>query len=47
MPATLIWAALVVGLVLVSIVTGLLGLVIIFPLLGHATWHAYTAVRGA
>jgi uncharacterized membrane protein len=46
MPATLVWAALVVGLVLVSLATGLLGLIIIFPLLGHATWHAYLAVRG-
>ncbi|WIY52373.1 DUF2189 domain-containing protein [Devosia sp. YIM 151766] len=46
LPATLVWAALVVGLVLISIATGLVGLVIIFPLLGHATWHAYIAVRG-
>ena len=46
MPATLVWAALVVGLVLVSILTGLAGLILIFPLLGHATWHAYVAVRG-
>ncbi|SMQ68707.1 Uncharacterized membrane protein [Devosia lucknowensis] len=45
-PATLVWAALVVALVLFSIGTGLLALVIIFPLLGHATWHAYVAVRG-
>lgn len=41
----LIWAALVVGLVIVSLLTGFLGLIIIFPLLGHATWHAYLAVR--
>ena len=46
MPATLVWAALVVGLVLVSVATGLVGLIVIFPLLGHATWHAYVAVRG-
>lgn len=46
MPATLVWAALVVGLTLVSIATGLVALIIIFPLLGHATWHAYVAVRG-
>lgn len=45
-PATLVWAALVVGLVLLSLATGLVGLVVIFPLLGHATWHAYLAVRG-
>ncbi|MBE7733548.1 DUF2189 domain-containing protein [Devosia faecipullorum] len=46
MPATLVWAVLVVGLVLVSIATGLVGLIVIFPLLGHATWQAYLAVRG-
>ncbi|MCP8884480.1 DUF2189 domain-containing protein [Devosia sp. XJ19-1] len=45
MPATMVWAILVVGLVLVSLATGLLGLILIFPLLGHATWHAYVAVR--
>ncbi|MBJ3783148.1 DUF2189 domain-containing protein [Devosia sediminis] len=44
-PATLVWAALVVALVLVSLATGLLALIVIFPLLGHATWHAYLAVR--
>jgi len=46
MPATLVWAALVVLLILVGIATGLVGLILIFPLLGHATWHAYMAVRG-
>lgn len=45
MPATLVWAVLVVGLVLVSIATGLVGLIVIFPLLGHATWQGYLAVR--
>ncbi|ODT77965.1 MAG: hypothetical protein ABS76_25465 [Pelagibacterium sp. SCN 64-44] len=46
MPATLLWAMVVVGLVLVSVASGLVGLIIVFPLLGHATWHAYLAVRG-
>ncbi len=27
------------------LVVGLLGLILVFPLLGHATWHAYKAVR--
>ena len=40
-PALLLWAALIVCLVLVGFVTWLLGMVIILPLLGHATWHAY------
>jgi uncharacterized membrane protein len=40
-PAMLVWAGLIAGLVLLGFVTGLLGMVIIFPLLGHATWRAY------
>lgn len=41
----LTWAAIVVGLFLLSVSTAFLGLVIVFPLLGHATWHAYRAIR--
>lgn len=40
-PAMLIWAALIAGLIVLGFVTGLLGMVVIFPLLGHATWRAY------
>lgn len=41
----LIWAAIVLVLFLLSVVTGFVGLIIVFPWLGHATWHAYRAVR--
>ena len=41
----LIWAAIVLVLFLLSLATGMLGLIVIYPLLGHATWHAYTAVQ--
>ena len=41
----LIWAVIVLALFLVSLATGMLGLIVIYPLLGHATWHAYRAVR--
>ena len=41
----LIWGAIVVGLFVVALLTGLLGLIVIFPLLGHATWHAYRSIR--
>jgi len=41
----LIWAAIVLVLFLISLATGMLGLIVIYPLLGHATWHAYRAVR--
>jgi uncharacterized membrane protein len=41
----IVWGAIVLVLFVVSVATGLVGLVVIFPLLGHATWHAYEAVR--
>ncbi len=41
----LTWGAIVLGLFLISVATGLLGLVVIFPWLGHATWHAYKEMR--
>ncbi len=39
------WGAIVLVLFIVSIATLLIGLIVIFPLLGHATWHAYRAMR--
>jgi len=39
------WGAIVLGLFLVSLAAGLLGLIVVFPLLGHGTWHAYHAIR--
>jgi uncharacterized membrane protein len=44
-PVMIAWGAIVLVLFLASIATGLLGLVVIFPLLGHATWHSYRALR--
>jgi uncharacterized membrane protein len=41
LPAMLVWATLIASLVFIGFVTGLLGMVVIFPLLGHATWRAY------
>ena len=41
LPAMLVWAALIVTLVALGFATFLLGMIIVFPLLGHATWHAY------
>ena len=37
----LIWALLIVVLAALGFATIFLGLVVIFPWLGHATWHAY------
>jgi uncharacterized membrane protein len=39
--ALLLWAALIAGLVLVGFATFTPGLIVIFPWLAHASWHAY------
>ncbi len=36
-----IWAALIVLLTAIGILTALLGLIVVIPWLGYATWHAY------
>lgn len=38
------WGVIVVLLALLNLVSGLLTMIIVFPLLGHATWHAYRQV---
>lgn len=43
-PPLLAWGAMVLALFALCVATGLLGMIVIFPLLGHATWHAYRAV---
>ena len=42
----LAWGAIVMALFVVSIATLGLGLILIFPVLGHGTWRAYRALRG-
>jgi uncharacterized membrane protein len=37
----ILWAALLTLLVAVGLATWMIGLVLIFPWLGHASWHAY------
>jgi len=39
-----LWAALIAGFIAVGIATVFVGLVIAFPLIGHATWHAFRDV---
>lgn len=39
--ALLLWAVMIVGLTLLGFATLLFGLIIILPILGHASWHAY------
>jgi uncharacterized membrane protein len=37
----LLWAGLIVLLVVLAMIPGLLGLVVVLPVVAHATWHAY------
>jgi uncharacterized membrane protein len=37
----LVWALIIVSCVALGFATGLLGFIVLLPLLGHATWHAY------
>lgn len=40
-PAMLLWAALIVSLSGLGILTFFVGMIVIFPMLGYATWHSY------
>jgi uncharacterized membrane protein len=41
-PVTMgLWAAIVMGCIVLALATVMLGFIIAVPLLGHATWHAY------
>lgn len=42
--AMLAWAAVIAGLTFAALVPGFLGLFIVLPLLGHATWHLYRLI---
>jgi uncharacterized membrane protein len=41
LPAMIVWAGLIVGLTAIGFLTLLIGMVVIAPLLGYATWHVY------
>ncbi|MCA1952999.1 MAG: DUF2189 domain-containing protein [Hyphomicrobiales bacterium] len=45
LPVMLLWGGIVLALFLAAVATALLGLIVVFPLLGHATWHAYETMR--
>ncbi len=42
--ALALWAATLAGLVALGFATAMLGLVVVIPWLGHASWHAYRAL---
>lgn len=44
LPVMIVWGAIVVVLFLISAATALVGLIVVFPVLGHATWHAYATM---
>lgn len=41
------WGAIILFLCAVGVATFFIGFIVIFPLLGHASWHAYRAVADA
>jgi uncharacterized membrane protein len=45
--AMLVWGMLIVSATLVGFATLLLGFIVLLPLIGHATWHAYRATIDA
>ena len=44
-PVMVTWGAIVLVLTGLAMAAGLVGLLLVFPLLGHATWHAWVAMR--
>lgn len=41
--AMMVWCAMIAASMAISIATGLLGLLLTMPVIGHATWHLYRA----
>src|SRR3954465_14131241 len=45
LPVMLTWAAIMLALIFAAIATGLVGMIVVFPVLGHGSWHAYRSMR--
>ncbi|MFD2739984.1 DUF2189 domain-containing protein [Sulfitobacter aestuarii] len=45
LPVMLAWGTIVLAFFVISVTSALIGLIVIFPLLGHATWHLYRDLR--
>lgn len=43
---SLAWGAILTLGIALSVLTGLLGLIVVFPVLGHGTWHLFHIIRG-
>ena len=46
LPAMIVWAAFIVALTVIGFAPYLFGMIIVAPVLGHATWHAYRDLIG-
>ena len=46
LPAMIVWAAFIVALTVIGFAPYLFGMIIVAPVLGHATWHAYKDLIG-
>ena len=46
LPAMILWAALIVALTAIGFAPFLFGMIVVAPILGHATWHAYKDLIG-
>jgi uncharacterized membrane protein len=42
-----LWGALITGLVVLALLPGFAGLLVVGPIIGHASWHAYRATQAA
>jgi len=42
----LLWGWLIAVLTAFGFATMFVGLIVVFPLIGHATWHAYRSIVG-
>jgi uncharacterized membrane protein len=40
----LLWAVLIAGMMAFAFATLFIGMIVVFPLIGHATWHAYRSL---
>lgn len=45
-PVMLLWGALIALLTVLALLPGFLGLLVVAPVIGHASWHAYRAAVG-
>ena len=43
----MVWAAMIAGLTFAAMVPGFFGLLLVLPLLGHASWHLYSLMKTA